>query len=100
MIYTIPLQPVPAQQLSCTLNAQDCSFWIRQLSSGLYLDLKINNSPAIMGALCLNNNDLVRNPTSPLNGALFFTDTQGNNDPYYSGLGSRFVLQYEDTTNE
>lgn len=100
MIYTIPLQPVPAQELTCALEAKNCYFWIRQLSNGLYLDLKINDRPVIMGALCFNNDDIIRNLTSPLSGKLFFTDTQGNNDPYYDDLGARFILQYEDAINE
>lgn len=96
MIYTIPLQPVPAQQLTCTLSGRSCSFWVRQLSTGLYVDVRVDDQPAIIGAVGFNGLDLIRNPVSPLPGRLFFTDTQGTDDPYYDNLGSRFILQYDD----
>lgn len=96
MIYTIPLQPVPAQQLTCTLSGRRCAFWVRQLSTGLYVDVKVDDQSAIMGAVCFNGLDLIRNPVSPLPGKLFFSDTQGADDPYYDNLGIRFILQYDD----
>ncbi|MCX5616991.1 hypothetical protein NQF87_08425 [Bombella sp. TMW 2.2559] len=96
MIYSIPLQPLPAQEVTCSLSGRQVRLWVRQLSTGLYLDLWLDEQPLIMGAICFNGVDLIRNPASPLPGRLFFTDTQGNADPYYDGVGSRFILQYDD----
>lgn len=96
MIYSIPLQPVPAQRLTCNLSGVGCSFWLRQLSTGLYIDVTVNDQAAIMGAICLNEVDIIRNPISPLPGKLYFVDTQGTDAPYYDSLGSRFILQYDD----
>lgn len=94
--YTIPLQPVASQQFTCSLNGEKCTFWVRQLDSGVYLDLTVNGSPQILGALCLNGTDLIRSVTGTLTGLLFFTDTEGNSDPEYTGLGMRYLLKYSD----
>ncbi|MCX5614444.1 phage baseplate plug family protein [Bombella saccharophila] len=91
----IPLNASPSQEITTTLSGAPCRIWLRQLSTGMYLDLWLNEQPLIMGAVCLTSVDLIRNPTSPLSGKLFFTDTQGNDDPYYTGVGNRFFLQYE-----
>lgn len=99
MIVTIPLKPIPAQRFTCPLAGQSYTFWLRQLQSGLYLDLAMQTRPLILGALCLHGTDIIRNPASPLQGTLTFTDTQGSQDPDYTGLGSRFVLQFEDTAS-
>ena len=92
---TIPLNASPSQEITCTLSGLPCRIWVRQLSTGLYLDLWLNEQPLIMGAICFTGVDLIRNPASPLPGRLYFTDTQGNADPYYDGVGDRFLLQYE-----
>lgn len=96
MIYDIPLQPVPAQQFTCTLSGRHCTFWLRQLSTGLHIDMLVNGQPVLMGAACLHDLDLIRNPASALPGRLYFTDTQGSSDPDHTGLGSRFLLSYDD----
>lgn len=98
MIHTIPLLPAAAQSMSCPIAGLQCHIWLRQLSTGLYMDLTANSTPLLRGILCQNGTDLIRNPASPLPGKLYFTDTQGHDDPVFSGLGSRFLLHYEDNT--
>ena len=41
----------------------------------------------------------VRNSSFGLPGDLVFVDTQGTADPQWSGLGTRFVLLYEEGRN-
>ena len=43
----IPLKPVPSQTLSVLLNGQNCQISVYQKSTGVYLDLHINNSPIV-----------------------------------------------------
>lgn len=90
----IPLNPVGSQETSCTLNGQRCRLWIRQLATGLYLDLWLNNQLTVAGGICRDRVDILQNPASPLSGTLMCVDTQGTQDPDYTGLGSRFVLQF------
>ena len=90
----IPLQPVPSQVVSVTLAGQACTIAVRQLSTGLYADLSVNNALIIGGVLCLDANLIVRSVYLGFVGDLAFVDTQGSNDPDYTGLGSRYILGY------
>ena len=90
----ITLAPVPAQAVSVSLGGQTCQINVYQKRTGLYLDLGVNNVPIIYGVLCLNANLIVRDAYLGFVGDLIFYDTQGSNDPDYTGLGGRFQLLY------
>jgi hypothetical protein len=90
----IPIKATPNQTFKCVLGGQYCRVTIRTLSTGLYLDLLVNNSPIIQGRLCPNDVLLVRHAYLGFIGDLVFYDTQGIDDPDYTGLGSRYQLRY------
>lgn len=91
----IPLQAVPNQKLSVTLSGQQTQLRIfTSIDGKLFMDVQMNNADIITGVICQNNNRIVRDAYLGFVGDLFFTDTQGSNDPEYSGLGSRYVLVY------
>jgi len=91
---TVPLSQVPSQTLKTTLDDQNCTIKVYTLSTGLYMDLSVDGSPILTGALCLNKVRIVREAYLGFVGDLAFMDTQGSADPVYTGLGSRFVLLY------
>jgi len=90
----VPLRPLPAQQIATLLELQPVTIQVAQKSTGLFLTLKNNAVPVVTGVLCLNLNRLVRARYLPFQGDLFFFDTQGEADPSYDELGSRFLLYY------
>lgn len=94
----IPLQAVPSQVLTVTLDGQVCNIFINQKESGLYLDLYNGavTPPAeiIVGVLCENRNRIVRSAYLGFSGDLMFYDTQGNSDPDFTGLDGRYALTY------
>ena len=90
----IPLQPVSSQVVSVALAGQACTINVRQVSTGLFLDLLVNNALVIGGVICLNENVIVRSAYLGFIGDLAFIDTEGNGDPVYTGLGSRYILGY------
>lgn len=94
----VPIDDVPAQTLSIDLAGQLCQIDVYQKESGLYLDLydaaQTPPAPIVVGVLCENRNRLVRFAYLGFQGDLAFGDTQGDADPYFTGLGSRFVLGY------
>jgi hypothetical protein len=90
----IPIKATPSQTFKCVLGGQYCRITIRTLSTGLYLDLLVNNSPIIQGRLCPNDVLLVRQAYRGFIGDLVFYDTQGLDDPDYAGLGGRYQLRY------
>ena len=90
----IPLQPTPSQVVTVSLANQACQIAVYQLSTGLFVDLSVNNALIIGGVLCENLNRIVRSLYLGFIGDLCFIDNQGDADPVYTGLGSRFSLAY------
>lgn len=96
---TIPTQAVPAQTFTVSLAGQPCRLSIYQRSTGLYVDLYINDTLIIGGVIARNQVRLVRNFYFGFAGDLAFVDTQGGDDPSYDGLGSRWALMYLETSD-
>ena len=91
----IPVQPVASQTLTVLLDGQQVQISLRQVSTGLYIDLQSNGQEIVGLVICQNLNRVVRNRYFGFVGDLVFLDTTGaGQDPYYSGLGSRWVLVY------
>lgn len=91
---TIPIQPVPAQTLTVTIANQNCRINLSQKSTGLFMDVYVNDALIIGGVMCLNANVIVRDAYLGFIGDLAIFDTQGSNDPVSTGLGSRYILVY------
>lgn len=95
----IPTQPVPNQTLQVQLAGQNCRINIAQKRTGMFLDLYVDEGLIIGGVICENKNRIVRSAYLGFIGDLGFVDTRGSDDPYFTGLGSRFVLVYLETTD-
>lgn len=101
---TIPLQAVPSQTVTALLGNQQCSINVYQKFFGLFLDLyvvpqivsptSVPPQPIVIGEICWNLNFVVRFAYLGFSGDLAFLDTQGNDNPVFTGLGSRFKLVY------
>lgn len=91
---TIPLLDTPFQNLQVSLGGQNCTISVSRKTTGLYLNLSVDNKPVVSGVLCHNLNLIVRDKYRGFAGDLFFQDTQGLTDPDTPGLGSRWLLQY------
>lgn len=90
----IPIQPVPSQQLQAILGGQNCQLAIYQRNDWLLVDVNANGVDISIAVLALDAVPLVPTTYLGFQGNLLFTDTQGNADPTYDGLGSRFQLLY------
>lgn len=91
----LPVQPQAAQTFEATLSGQDCTITLRQLALGLFIDLAVSGNPILSGRYCVDRVGLVRYAYLGFIGWLYFVDTQDSSDPYYTGLGSRYLLVYE-----
>lgn len=91
---TITLQAIKAQEMTVRLGDQSVTLRIYQRTTGLYIDIGINDLWIAQGVICLNGNKLVRYAHLGFQGELFFADTKGSDDPTYDGLGDRFLLFY------
>ena len=90
----IPISPVPSQSFAVTLGNQPCRIAILTRSTGLYLNLLVNDVLVLAGVPCLSTVLIVRDSYFGFVGDLAFFDLQGDTDPVYTDLGSRYVLLY------
>ena len=90
----VPVQAVPSQTLTAVLGNQNCQINIYQKQGVVYLDLYVNNEPIVNARQCENANRIVRYAYLGFIGDLIWQDTQGQTDPVYSGMGTRYILQY------
>jgi hypothetical protein len=103
----IPLTAVPAQSVQAVLNSQSVSIAIYQLGfppmADLYADIQSNGTPIINCRKCRAFSGaateaapfmLLDSQYWGFQGDLLFLDTEGDEDPQYSGLGSRWQLVY------
>ena len=112
----VPLSPAASQSVNVTLNNQVCTINVYgktlfvpisppgmiitdppvyQNINPVFLDLYVNDTLIIGGVPCLNQTFIVRDPYLGFIGDLIFVDTQGSEDPFISGLGTRFLLTYQ-----
>lgn len=90
----VPLQPVPNQVVNVSLGGQACTVRLYQREPAMFCDLYIGTTLVIGGVICQNINRIVRDAYLGFDGDLVFEDLQGDEDPQYSGLGTRWVLSY------
>lgn len=95
----IPIVDAPSQTLAVQLAGQSCTINVYQKSTGLFLDLLVNDALIVGGVICENMNRIVRSLYLGFVGDLLFQDTQGESDPSTPGLGTRFVLCYLETSD-
>lgn len=91
---SIPLQAVPSQVVSVVLANQNCQIHVFQKSTGLFVDLMVNERMLVRTRLARHGVALVRHKYLGMLGDLMFMDMQGSSDPEYSGLDSRYKLVY------
>lgn len=91
----IPLNPVPSQILSVQLGGRSCRVGVRQRRTGVFVDLYVQDVPMALGVKALDRKFLIRAAYTGFIGDLFFVDTQGESDPQFNGLGSRWQLAWD-----
>ncbi|AHK72194.1 MAG: hypothetical protein ABF932_13610 [Gluconobacter potus] len=94
----IPLNATASQTLNVILNQQLVRLDVYQRSTGLYMDVWLNDTQIVAGAICQNLNPVVHADYLGLGGDFVFVDTQGSADPTYDGLGDRYVLTFVTTS--
>ena len=90
----VPLKAVPSQTMQILLGGQSCDLTIFQLDYGLFMTVAIAGQDVINSVICRNLNRIVRSLYLGFSGDFVFQDTQGTDDPVYTGLGTRFLLYY------
>lgn len=109
---TIPLTAVPSQLVSAAPAGQSVSISIYQLGfppmAELYCDIVANGIPIVNCRKCRAYSGSTSEAAPFLlldarywgfQGDFLFIDTQGGEDPQYSGLGKRWQLIYYDESD-
>lgn len=98
MVYTVPLQAVPAQDIKTVLDDRIVDLRVYQLRYGMFMNVSVSGVFEIGAVICENLNRIIRsaylNERVGFSGDFVFQDTQGNSDPVFTGLGTRFRLLY------
>ena len=93
----IPLQAIPNQTLQVVLSGQACTINVYAKSTGVFADLLVNDAAIVTGQQCVNQVPIVRRKYLGFSGDIAFLDTQGDEDPQYTGFGdltTRWQLLY------
>jgi len=94
---TVPLAAVPSQTLSIVLAGQNCDIALTTLSTGLYFSLTADGNVIVRTMVCRNLARLLLDRGyRGFVGDFVFVDSQGVDDPVYTGLGTRWLLIYND----
>lgn len=94
MIEKIPLKAAPMQKVSVTVQNQDVVISLVPRLNKLYATVAVDKQVVVRERVCLHAVPIVNEAYRGLVGDLFFVDLQGNDDPNWQELGSRFVLCY------
>lgn len=90
---TIPLNAIPNQQFTVTLDGQICQIRLYWRYDNLYCDLNVQDEVICTGVLCVTNEFILQQPKLNFSGNLLFVDKKGHGaQPDYKELGTRFVL--------
>ena len=90
----IPINPYANQDLTVMLGGQKCQITLKQKSTGVFIDVTVNNVLMIQGQICIDRVPVLFNDYRGFIGTLQFEDTQDASDPIYTGFGSRWQLAY------
>jgi hypothetical protein len=110
---TVPLNPVPSQTLTISLDGQSCQIAVYQkqpivdeygVAAGLFFDLTVNGVEICNTVRCLDRTQLLLDRQYlGVVGDFMFLDTLATSGgpptfngapPYYTGLGSQFLLLF------
>lgn len=84
-LMTIQLQPIPNQSASYSLNGVSYTIDVEDRRGGLYITVWEGSVRVLSNRALLSY--------APVGFGLQLVDTIGTEDPMYSGLGSRWLLQ-------
>ncbi|WP_387690769.1 hypothetical protein [Photorhabdus sp. RM71S] len=88
MIVEIALSPLPNQTTSFSINGDLIDLTLESRLGKIFATVQKNGEYLVCNRICRNLSYLCR--------WLIFVDIEGNSDPEYSGLGSRYKLVWND----
>lgn len=97
----VPLALAPSQTLSVVVGGQACNIALRQNGANMYFDLTVNSVPIVIARIVRNKQLLLIDVKyKGFRGDFLFNDSQGDTQPVYTGLDTRYRLYYVETTDQ
>ena len=87
-IYSVPLEAVPNQIVSTTINGQTWFITVETRLDHLYISFRTNGVDVCFNRVCENLNWVYDN--------FLFADLEGTTDPQWQGLSTRYLLLWTD----
>ena len=92
---SVPLAPVPSQTLAIILDGQNCNLAVYTERTGIYMDVEVNGTTIATARILRDGARVLQDEQyQPFVGDFILVDTQGELDPVYTGLGTRWQLVY------
>ena len=92
-IQNIPLIPnTPSQSLFVPIGGIGALVTLAQKSTGLFADVSVGGVPLVSSVLCRDGVPIINAPYLGFPGDFAFIDKQGNSDPNWLGLATRYAL--------
>jgi hypothetical protein len=88
----VPVPAQPSQTLTTQLGGQAVKLKLYQKSTGFFADAYVNDVLIKGGVLCCNGARIIDDAYFGFVGDLVFIDTLGTDDPFWTGLGTRWIL--------
>ena len=94
-IFDIPLSPIPHQLLAVVIGTHSYEIEVRQMGANLYTSVAIDGEQVTRMVRATSRGELFPWARVDVPLQIYWQDLQGDEDPQYTGLGSRWVLSYE-----
>ncbi|MCC8367113.1 hypothetical protein J8V57_12650 [Xenorhabdus sp. PB61.4] len=88
MLVEITLSPIPNQTTSFTIGTDLIDLTLESRLGNIFATVQKNGEYLVCNRICRNLSYICR--------WLVFVDIEGNTDPEYTGLGSRYKLVWND----
>ena len=94
MSQIIPIQPTPSQTVKTTVGNAQLRILIACKNQGTFVSINMDDEDISNNVLAHDYCPLIQSDYLGFPGNLMFIDTQGEEDPDYKLLGSRWILVY------
>lgn len=90
----ISLSQLANQSFQTVVAQQNCYITLRTLGENLYFSLSVDENVLVTNKIVRNSVPLVLYKHYGFIGDFIFVDLQGNTDPTYDELNTRYVMMY------
>lgn len=92
----LPLSAIPNQVVSAVINGQNYRVDVRQMGDALFTSVMVDGEYVSNNVIARIGSTVIPWTQTKARTVLYWVDTQGNETPRYLGLGTRWLLCFEE----